>query len=92
MNTPDSSQYLKHVRRTSAYAGLRLLVDVATVVAVLVVAGIVIATIRQVAWAGLLQLYTLVGVFIVRGVVLALVDIADVQLRQSLRRETQKPE
>lgn len=92
MNTPDSAHYLKHVRRTSAYAGLRLLIDVVAGLAVVVVLASVIALIRQVAWAGLLQVYTLVAVFIGRGLALALLDIADVQLRQSLRREMPKPE
>jgi hypothetical protein len=90
MHAPQPSQHLERVRRATAYPVLRLLVDIFYALGNVFVISVAVMTFRIQGWLGLLQLIAVLPMFVARGLALALalLDIADLQLRQGLLNET----
>ena len=88
MHAPQPSQQLERIRRATAYPVLRLLVDIAAAVTGLLFVYAVASTLRETPWNAVFQIWLVLPIFVVRGLALALLDIADLQLRQGLLNET----
>ena len=88
MHAPQPSQHLERIRRATAYPALRLLVDIAAKIAALYLIYMVVEAFKLNPWIALHSALSFIPIFVARGLALALLDIADLQLRQGLLNET----